>query len=112
MNFLKQTIKKNGLIQAYNESKFIGLFAVKVIKPFMEDTGELFMRSLIYIIRLCYYQAAEFAIKNKLYKVEGAQGEHKIISYLPELTYSNHWFGNHELSEAITNYLDDEERNY
>ena len=59
---------------------------------------------------LCYYQAIEFAIKNELHKVEaGAQGEHKIArGYLPELTYSNHWFKNDELEGAIKSYFEDE----
>ena len=56
---------------------------------------------------LCYYQAIEYAIKNKLKKVEaGAQGEHKISrGYLPNLTYSNHWFNNEVLSKPIQDFL-------
>ena len=103
--------KKMVLIQAYNESKFIGCsLHFKSDKAFYgRYWGTLYEIPYLHF-ELCYYQAIEFAIKNKLYKVEaGAQGEHKIArGYLPELTYSNHWFGNHELSEAITNYLDDE----
>ena len=56
---------------------------------------------------MCYYQAIEYAIKNKLKKVEaGAQGEHKISrGYLPNLTYSNHWFNNEVLSKPIQDFL-------
>ena len=59
---------------------------------------------------LCYYQAIEFAIQNKLSKVEaGAQGEHKISrGYIPELTYSNHWFESHELKESINIFFYEE----
>ena len=48
----------------------------------------------------------------KLYKVEaGAQGEHKIArGYLPELTYSNHWFDCPDLLEAISEFLIDESK--
>ena len=59
---------------------------------------------------MCYYSAIEFAIRNKLKKVEaGAQGEHKIArGYIPELTYSNHLFKNEKLSEIINKYLEQE----
>jgi len=61
---------------------------------------------------LCYYQAIEYAIKNKLKKVEaGAQGEHKISrGYLPNLTYSNHWFNNEVLSKPIKEFLTKENK--
>jgi predicted N-acyltransferase len=41
---------------------------------------------------LCYYQAIDFAIQNKLARVEaGAQGEHKLArGYMPVTTYSAH----------------------
>ena len=68
------------------------------------------MRSLIYILNFVTIKLSSLQLKINFIKLKaGAQGEHKIArGYLPELTYSNHWFGNHELSEAITNYLDDE----
>ena len=55
----------------------------------------------------CYYQAIDFAISNKLKKVEaGAQGIHKIQrGYIPTKTYSIHKFSNKNLSEAIEKYL-------
>ena len=48
----------------------------------------------------------------KLKKVEaGAQGEHKISrGYLPNLTYSNHWFNNEVLSKPIQDFLEKENK--
>ena len=42
---------------------------------------------------ICYYQAIDYAIANKLARVEaGAQGEHKLArGYLPTTTYSAHY---------------------
>jgi len=59
---------------------------------------------------LCYYQAIEYAIKNKLGTVEaGAQGSHKIQrGYMPKETYSFHWIKNVNFKEAINSYLDEE----
>ncbi|MDG1709429.1 MAG: GNAT family N-acetyltransferase [Emcibacteraceae bacterium] len=56
---------------------------------------------------LCYYQAIEFAIKNKLSKVEaGAQGDHKIArGYIPMATNSMHWIENPSLEDAIKKFL-------
>ena len=56
---------------------------------------------------VCYYQSIEFAINNKLSKIEaGAQGEHKISrGYIPTLTYSNHWIKDNQMSMAIDEYL-------
>ena len=61
---------------------------------------------------LCYYQAIEYAIKNNIHKVEaGAQGEHKISrGYLPSFVYSIHWFSNVDFGNAISDYLDKEEK--
>ena len=61
---------------------------------------------------LCYYSAIDFAIENKLKKVEaGAQGEHKIArGYEPKLTYSNHWFGHSKLSPHIKEFLIEEKK--
>ena len=84
------------LIQAYNESKFINFsLHFKSDKAFYgRYWGTLYEIPYLHF-ELCYYQTIEFAIKNKLYKVEVSvpKGEHKIArGYLPELTYSNHWF--------------------
>jgi hypothetical protein len=56
---------------------------------------------------LCYYQAIDFAIANKLKRVEaGAQGEHKLArGYLPHTTYSAHFIANAALRRAIADYL-------
>ena len=59
---------------------------------------------------ICYYQAIEFAIKNKIKIVEaGAQGSHKLQrGYMPEKTWSLHWIKNNEFKNAISQYLDEE----
>jgi len=59
---------------------------------------------------LCYYQAIDYAIDNKIKIVEaGAQGEHKLQrGYLPEKTWSLHWIKDQQFSNAINQYLDQE----
>jgi predicted N-acyltransferase len=59
---------------------------------------------------LCYYQAMDFAIANKLDRVEaGAQGEHKLArGYQPVTTYSTHWIADPGLARAVAHYLDHE----
>ena len=59
---------------------------------------------------LCYYQAIEYALWNKLRTVEaGAQGEHKVArGYLPTMTNSMHWFLNEDFSKAVEKYLIEE----
>ena len=61
---------------------------------------------------LCYYQAIDYALKNRIKKVEaGAQGEHKISrGYLPSFVYSLHWFSNKSFASAISEYLNKEEK--
>ena len=56
---------------------------------------------------LCYYQAIDYAIQNKLHRVEaGAQGEHKLArGYLPKTTYSAHFIANPALRRAVADYL-------
>jgi uncharacterized protein len=56
---------------------------------------------------LCYYQAIDYAIANKLERVEaGAQGEHKLArGYLPHATYSAHFIANPGLRRAVADYL-------
>jgi predicted N-acyltransferase len=56
---------------------------------------------------LCYYQAIEYAIQNKLQRVEaGAQGEHKLArGYMPVTTYSAHYIADPALRRAIADYL-------
>lgn len=59
---------------------------------------------------LCYYQAIDYAIANKLARVEaGAQGEHKLArGYRPITTYSAHWIADKALARAVARYLDHE----
>jgi len=59
---------------------------------------------------LCYYQAIDFAITQKLTRVEaGAQGEHKIQrGYTPKPTFSAHWLDNKNLTRAVDNFLSSE----
>ncbi|MEQ8823338.1 MAG: GNAT family N-acetyltransferase [Filomicrobium sp.] len=61
---------------------------------------------------VCYYQAIDFAIANGLARVEaGAQGQHKLArGYVPETTYSAHWFADPGLSAAVARYLRSERR--
>ena len=56
---------------------------------------------------LCYYQAIDYAIRNRLGRVEaGAQGEHKLArGYLPTQTHSLHWVGDPGFADAIARYL-------
>jgi predicted N-acyltransferase len=56
---------------------------------------------------VCYYQAIDYAIKNKLVRVEaGAQGEHKLArGYMPVTTYSAHYIADPALRRAIADYL-------
>ena len=61
---------------------------------------------------ICYYQAIDYAIANRLARVEaGAQGEHKLArGYLPVDTYSAHWIAGPGLRRAVARYLDQERR--
>ena len=70
--------------------------------------------SLTYIpflhFELCYYQAIDYAIKNKFQIVEaGAQGEHKLQrGYIPQKIWSLHWIKDQQFSKALEQYLDEE----
>jgi predicted N-acyltransferase len=59
---------------------------------------------------LCYYQAIEFAIQNRLKFVEaGAQGAHKLArGYMPTTTRSAHWIVHEGLRDAVADYLQHE----
>ena len=59
---------------------------------------------------LCYYQAIDYAINNKIKIVEaGAQGEHKLQrGYEATKTWSAHWIKDKEFSAAIENFLNKE----
>ena len=58
----------------------------------------------------CYYQAIDYAIANKLARVEaGAQGEHKLVrGYEPVETYSVHYIADPGLRRAVARFLDSE----
>ena len=59
---------------------------------------------------VCYYQAIDFAIANKLSRVEaGAQGGHKLArGYMPQITYSAHHITHPDFRRAVEDYLDRE----
>ena len=59
---------------------------------------------------LCYYRAIEWAITNKLQRVEaGAQGLHKVQrGYAPVFTHSAHLIGHPGLRDAIERFLKQE----
>lgn len=59
---------------------------------------------------LCYYQAIDYAIAQKLEVVEaGAQGPHKLQrGYRPTLTYSSHWIEQSGLRNAVADFLERE----
>jgi len=59
---------------------------------------------------LCYHQATEWAIMQRLDRVEaGAQGDHKLArGYMPVTTHSLHWIAHPGLRRAVADYLDAE----
>ena len=59
---------------------------------------------------LCYYQPIEYAIANKIQLFEaGAQGEHKIQrGFIPSYTYSAHLLPNHQLGNAVKDFINRE----
>jgi uncharacterized protein len=61
---------------------------------------------------LCYYQAIEYAIENKIQIVEaGAQGHHKIQrGYVATSTYSSHYIQNSSFDKAIRSFVKMEEK--
>ena len=56
---------------------------------------------------ICYYQAIEFAIQNKIKVVEaGAQGHHKIQrGYIATSTYSSHYIQNSSFDKAVRSFV-------
>lgn len=60
----------------------------------------------------CYYQGIDYCIEHGKLRFEpGTQGEHKISrGFLPVTTWSAHWLAHKEFAEAISRYLDDEQR--
>jgi len=61
---------------------------------------------------VCYYQAIEFALANRLPRVEaGAQGAHKLArGYLPTTTHSAHYIADPGFRRAVAHYLEGERR--
>ena len=59
---------------------------------------------------LCYYQAIEYAIENKMKTIEsGAGGSHKISrGYKPTFTYSAHFFQNQQIHSIISDFIEKE----
>jgi predicted N-acyltransferase len=59
---------------------------------------------------LCYYRTIEYAIAEKLTRLEaGAQGEHKMQrGFLPTLTYSAHWVEHPAFRAAIADVIERE----
>ena len=57
---------------------------------------------------LCYYQAIEYAIENKIQIVEaGAQGHHKIQrGYIATSTYSAHYIKNDSFDKAVRSFVE------
>lgn len=55
----------------------------------------------------CFYRGIEFAIQNRLSKVEaGAQGPHKVSrGYLPSRTYSCHWIRDENFRHAVADFV-------
>ncbi len=55
----------------------------------------------------CYYQGIEYCIENQLQRFDpGAQGEHKIQrGFTPIETWSNHWIAHPDFSNAIEDFL-------
>jgi hypothetical protein len=58
----------------------------------------------------CYYRAIDFAIANRLRRVEaGAQGEHKLQrGYEPTLTHSAHWIRKCAVRDTLAAHLERE----
>ncbi len=101
------------IIQAFRGKKFLGCSIHFIGKDTLYGRYWGCIEEIKFLhFELCYYQAIEFAIKNKIRKVEaGAQGEHKIArGYVPELTFSNHWFRNESLKEPIKVFLKEEKK--
>ena len=61
---------------------------------------------------VCYYRAIEYCIEQGLQRFEaGAQGEHKISrGFLPSPTWSAHWLSHPAFSDAVQNFLNQEQQ--
>ncbi len=99
------------LIMAYQEDKMVASAINFISKTHLYGRlwGSKYEVPFLHF-ELCYYQAIEYAIRNKIKIVEaGAQGEHKLQrGYVPTKTWSAHWIKDQEFSKAIQNFLDNE----
>ena len=99
------------LIMAYQEDKMVASAINFLSKTHLYGRlwGSKYEVPFLHF-ELCYYQAIEYAIQNKIQIVEaGAQGEHKLQrGYAPTKTLSAHWIKDQEFSKAIQNFLDNE----
>ena len=61
---------------------------------------------------VCYYQAIDYAIANKLARVEaGAQGGHKLArGYMPQIKHSAHYITHPGFRDAVAHYLENERK--
>lgn len=59
----------------------------------------------------CYYQGIEYCIENDISHFDpGTQGEHKISrGFEPTICHSQHWIAHPEFSDAIQNFLKEEQ---
>ena len=101
------------IINAFLDNKFLGcsVHFKKNKNLYGRYWGALYEIPNLHF-ELCYYQALDYAISNKIDLVEaGAQGEHKISrGYLPVKTFSCHWFNIKELNKPIESFLIEEDK--
>ena len=100
------------LIIAFNDKNEMIASAINFISPthlYGRMWGSVIQIPFLHF-EICYYQAIEYAIKNKIQVIEaGAQGDHKIQrGYMPENTWSIHWIKDSRFKKAINHYLDQE----
>ena len=111
MNILKNFKDKVLLMIAYQDNKKIASTLNFVSKTHLYGRlwGSKFEVPYLHF-ELCYYQAIDYAITNKIKYVEaGAQGEHKLSrGYLPQKTWSAHWIKEKDFSKAINKFLNEE----
>ena len=131
--FYESTIRAHGAMAYLNEKFFISLgknMAEQIIMILAYE-GDQNIASALYFegektlfgrywgcdkwiknlhFELCYYQAIEYCINQRLSCFEaGAQGEHKLSrGLLPVKTQSSHWLKRPEFFKAIENHLKDE----
>ena len=103
-----QTKNKIILVSAFQDKQLLGCSIHFLGNETLYGRYWGCLREVPYLhFELCYYQAIEYAIKKRIKRIEaGAQGEHKISrGYLPNLTFSNHWFNNKVLERPIKEFI-------